>query len=303
MTAGDQIEFMATGEPSTADEIGTLTPAPRPGKRLGTGEVGYLITGIKEIDLIRVGDTVTHDGRPAAAPLPGYREPKPMVFSGTVPQRGRRLRAVARGVGQAAPQRLCSRVPGRDVAGARVRVPLRVPRSAPHGDRPGAAGTRVRPRPGGHRPFRRVPGHAHRRDGAADPLTPGPAGAGTAGGGGGADGGGDDPHAHRVRGDGHGTRAAAPGRDGGDELPRPGTGRAALPAAPRRDRVRLLRPAQVTHPGLRLARLRAERGPGGRPGHGSRSCSTASRSTPSRPSSTGRRRTTTGEPWWTGCAS
>ena len=88
MTAGDQIEFMATGEPSTADEIGTLTPAPRPGKRLGTGEVGYLITGIKEIDLIRVGDTVTHDGRPAAAPLPGYREPKPMVFSGMFPSEG-----------------------------------------------------------------------------------------------------------------------------------------------------------------------------------------------------------------------
>ncbi len=88
MTAGDQIEFMATGEPSTADEIGTLTPAPRPGKRLGTGEVGYLITGIKEIDLIRIGDTVTHDGRPAATPLPGYREPKPMVFSGLFPSEG-----------------------------------------------------------------------------------------------------------------------------------------------------------------------------------------------------------------------
>jgi GTP-binding protein LepA len=88
MVAGDQIEFMATGEPSTADDIGTLTPAPRPGKRLGTGEVGYLITGIKEIDLIRVGDTVTHDGRPAAAPLPGYREPKPMVFSGLFPTEG-----------------------------------------------------------------------------------------------------------------------------------------------------------------------------------------------------------------------
>jgi GTP-binding protein LepA len=88
MTSGDQIEFMATGEPSTADEIGTLSPAPRPGKRLGTGEVGYLITGIKEIDLIRVGDTVTHDGRSAAAALPGYREPKPMVFSGLFPTEG-----------------------------------------------------------------------------------------------------------------------------------------------------------------------------------------------------------------------
>ena len=259
MTAGDQIEFMATGEPSTADEIGTLTPAPRPGKRLGTGEVGYLITGIKEIDLIRIGDTVTHDGRPAATPLPGYREPKPMVFSGLFPSEGddfERLREALEKLrlndSALVYQPETSRALG-------FRVPLRVPRSAPHGDRPGAAGTRVRPRSGGHRPLRRVPGHAHRWDGPPDPLTPGPAGAGTAGGGGGADRGGDDPHAHRIRGDGHGARAAAPGRDGGDELPRPGTGRAALQAAPRRDRVRLLRPAEVTDPGLRLARLRAER--------------------------------------------
>jgi GTP-binding protein LepA len=55
---------------------------------LGPGEVGYLITGIKEIDLIRVGDTVTHAGASAPQPLGGYREPKPMVFSGMFPTDG-----------------------------------------------------------------------------------------------------------------------------------------------------------------------------------------------------------------------
>ncbi|CAN5281633.1 MAG: translation elongation factor 4 [Acidimicrobiia bacterium] len=84
----DEIRFMVTGEMVTADEIGTLSPAPRPGRRLGPGEVGYLITGIKEIDLVRVGDTVTHAGRRAEFPLAGYREPKPMVFSGLFPTEG-----------------------------------------------------------------------------------------------------------------------------------------------------------------------------------------------------------------------
>jgi len=84
----DEIRFMVTGEMVTADEIGTLSPAPRPGRRLGPGEVGYLITGIKEIDLVRVGDTVTHAGRQAEFPLAGYREPKPMVFSGLFPTEG-----------------------------------------------------------------------------------------------------------------------------------------------------------------------------------------------------------------------
>ena len=81
---------MATGEQSTAAEIGALTPASA-GRQaeLGTGEVGYLITGIKEIDLIRVGDTVTHDGRPRGRLLfLGTAEPHPMVFSGVFPTEG-----------------------------------------------------------------------------------------------------------------------------------------------------------------------------------------------------------------------
>jgi GTP-binding protein LepA len=85
---GDEVRFMATGENPIADEIGVLTPDVEPMPRLGAGEVGYLITGIKEIDLIRVGDTVTLDSQPAATALAGYREPKPMVFSGLFPTDG-----------------------------------------------------------------------------------------------------------------------------------------------------------------------------------------------------------------------
>ena len=85
---GDGVRFMATGEDADADEIGVLAPAATPVAELGTGEVGYLITGIKEIDLIRVGDTVTRTADPAPTPLAGYREPKPMVFSGMFPTDG-----------------------------------------------------------------------------------------------------------------------------------------------------------------------------------------------------------------------
>ena len=85
---GDGLRFMATGLDTSADEIGIRRPKTEPVQTLGTGEVGYLVTGVKEIDLIRVGDTVTHRERPAAEALPGYREPKPMVFSGLFPTDG-----------------------------------------------------------------------------------------------------------------------------------------------------------------------------------------------------------------------
>ncbi len=85
---GDGVRFMMTNETDGADEVGVLTPHAVPVATLGTGAVGYLITGIKDIERIRVGDTVTTAAKPAARPLPGYAEPKPMVFSGLFPTEG-----------------------------------------------------------------------------------------------------------------------------------------------------------------------------------------------------------------------
>ena len=85
---GDPLRFMATGENLPADEVGVLTPKAVPVAALGPGETGYLITGVKEVGRIRVGDTVTRKDRPAEKMLPGYREPKPMVFSGLFPTDG-----------------------------------------------------------------------------------------------------------------------------------------------------------------------------------------------------------------------
>ncbi len=88
LESGASISFMATGETHDANEIGFLRPKAEPVAVLGPGEVGYLITGVKEIDRIRVGDTITTTRDKASEPLSGYSEPKPMVFSGLFPTDG-----------------------------------------------------------------------------------------------------------------------------------------------------------------------------------------------------------------------
>ena len=88
ISEGDSIAFMTNDVKLTADEIGVRRPAIERTGRLSAGEVGYLITGVKEIDLIRVGDTVTHSPHGASEALAGYDEPKPMVFSGLFPTDG-----------------------------------------------------------------------------------------------------------------------------------------------------------------------------------------------------------------------
>jgi GTP-binding protein LepA len=81
----ERIEMMSTGATHELLEIGVSSPEPTPTKGLSVGEVGYLITGVKDVRLSKVGDTVTNAQKPAATALPGYTEPKPMVFSGIYP--------------------------------------------------------------------------------------------------------------------------------------------------------------------------------------------------------------------------
>ena len=81
----ERIAMMSTKAQHELLEIGVISPEPVPGKGLGVGEVGYLITGVKDVRQSRVGDTVTNASKPAAQALGGYRDPKPMVFSGLYP--------------------------------------------------------------------------------------------------------------------------------------------------------------------------------------------------------------------------
>ena len=85
LDSGAKLEFMQAGATHEAIEIGTRNPVPTPVKRLGPGEVGYLIAGIKDVGDAKSGETVTTASGGATAALEGYREPKPMVFSGLFP--------------------------------------------------------------------------------------------------------------------------------------------------------------------------------------------------------------------------
>ncbi|TSD62366.1 translation elongation factor 4 [Aeromicrobium piscarium] len=81
----DRIKMMSTGAVHEMLEVGVISPEPIKESSLGVGEVGYLITGVKEVRQSRVGDTVTSNNRPADEALGGYRHPNPMVFSGLYP--------------------------------------------------------------------------------------------------------------------------------------------------------------------------------------------------------------------------
>lgn len=81
----ERVAMMSTGSSHELLEIGVIAPEPKPTAGLAAGEVGYLITGVKDVRQSRVGDTVTSASRPAPAPLEGYADPKPMVFSGIYP--------------------------------------------------------------------------------------------------------------------------------------------------------------------------------------------------------------------------
>ncbi|MFA7499241.1 MAG: translation elongation factor 4, partial [Leucobacter sp.] len=85
LTPREKIQMMSTGSDLEALEIGVSSPGPTPTQGLAAGEVGYLITGVKDVRQSKVGDTVTAKLKPAAEPLPGYTDPKPMVFSGLYP--------------------------------------------------------------------------------------------------------------------------------------------------------------------------------------------------------------------------
>src|SRR5690242_4160634 len=84
----ERIVMMSTRATHELLEIGVISPEPVPGAGLGVGEVGYLITGVKDVRQSKVGDTVTNAGKPASEALGGYRDPKPMVFSGLYPLDG-----------------------------------------------------------------------------------------------------------------------------------------------------------------------------------------------------------------------
>ncbi len=88
ITPRQRIKMMSTGATHELLEVGIISPEPKPSVGLGIGEVGYLITGVKDVRQSKVGDTVTSEKRGATEALAGYREPRPMVYSGLYPVDG-----------------------------------------------------------------------------------------------------------------------------------------------------------------------------------------------------------------------
>src|SRR5919204_404705 len=81
----EPLRAMAQGTRFEAEEVGFFSPTMSAEQTLSAGEVGYVITGLKDVSKLRVGDTLTSERRPAAEPLPGYKDVKPMVFAGLFP--------------------------------------------------------------------------------------------------------------------------------------------------------------------------------------------------------------------------
>jgi GTP-binding protein LepA len=88
ITPRERIRMMSTNATHELLEVGIISPEPKVSVGLGVGEVGYLITGVKDVRQSKVGDTVTSERNGAKEPLAGYREPKPMVYSGLYPMDG-----------------------------------------------------------------------------------------------------------------------------------------------------------------------------------------------------------------------
>ena len=85
IATGDKVKFVATGQEYDAEEVGVLKMKLQPTGKVSTGDVGYIISGIKKAVEVKVGDTITHSARPCAAAIAGFEEVKPMVFAGMYP--------------------------------------------------------------------------------------------------------------------------------------------------------------------------------------------------------------------------
>ena len=85
ISTGDKVKFVATGQEYDAEEVGVLKMKLQPTGKVSTGDVGYIISGLKRAVEVKVGDTITHSARPCAAAIAGFEEVKPMVFAGMYP--------------------------------------------------------------------------------------------------------------------------------------------------------------------------------------------------------------------------
>ncbi|EFL09595.1 GTP-binding protein LepA [Streptomyces sp. AA4] len=267
ITPREKIKMMSTGATHELLEVGIISPEPKASKGLGVGEVGYLITGVKDVRQSKVGDTVTSERNGAKEALAGYRDPKPMVFSGLYPVDGSDYPELREAL-EKLQLNDAALTYEPETSVALGSAPLRLPRPAAPGDHPRPAGARVRPGPDLDRAERGVPrgaggpqrGDRHEPVGLAERAQDRRgARAGVEG---------EHPRAVGVRGHDHGTVPGEARHPAGHGLPVRGPRRTALHDPAGGDHLRLLRHAEVAHARLRVAGLRGVRRAGGGPGEG-----------------------------------
>ena len=132
----EKITMMSTGTTHELLEVGIISPEPKASIGLGVGEVGYLITGVKDVRQSRVGDTVTTTRNGATEPLVGYRDPKPMVYSGLYPMDGSDYPVLRDALDKLRLNDAALAYEPETSVALGIRLPLRLPRPAPHGDHP-----------------------------------------------------------------------------------------------------------------------------------------------------------------------
>ena len=165
---GMKIRLMAKGQEYEVDQVGVFSPKPVAVDELGVGEVGFIFAGIKTVSDAQIGDTITEAARRTRGAVSGLQGQQADGLRRAVPGRRQRVPAAARRAREAAAERRVVFLRAGNVGRARVRLPLRVPRAAPHGDRPGAARARVRHGPRHDGAGRAVPRDDDRRRGAGD---------------------------------------------------------------------------------------------------------------------------------------
>ena len=146
-----------------AEEIGVRLPDPTPGRELGPGEVGYLIAGIKDVGEAKVGETVTDAAPPGRGARRATASPSRWCSAASTRSTATSTPTCARPSSKLRLNDSSFTYEPGDLGRARLRLPLRLPRPAAHGDHPGAARARVRPVARRDRAQRRVPGAPHRR--------------------------------------------------------------------------------------------------------------------------------------------
>ena len=161
----DKIKMMATGAQYPVESVGVFTPKSTNLASLSAGQVGFIIAGIKELTAAKVGDTVTLDRAARVRTAAGLQGSEAAGVRGALSGRSEPVRRAARIARKAEAERLVAAVRAGSVAGARLRLPLRLPRALAYGNRAGAAGTRIRHGPHHDRADRGLRGRAARRHG------------------------------------------------------------------------------------------------------------------------------------------